>query len=700
MKEKVCKSTLILDQYHGKDYYCDGAVEDELLDIVKQQDPQYALKTMERSGSWPLFYHLNPVREHILRWYPFPHGTRILEIGAGCGAVSGSLCQNDNQVTCIDLSKKRSMINAYRHYDKALEIHVGNFEDIQIQNTFDYVTMIGVLEYGGSYIHTKTPYIDFLKQAKQYLKPDGKLLIAIENKLGLKYFAGCKEDHVGTYFEGIEGYPQTENVRTFSKKELREMLETVGLNDIHFYYPYPDYKFAHTIYSDQHLPKRKDLNDNRRNFDMERLELFHEQRVFDTLIENDMFPEFSNSFFIEAGMKPTEPTIIYTKFSQQNRAQEYQVKTSIEKKEEQLIVKKQAICEHGYAHILHMEQAYQQLSKQYAKTRLSYVPCHIENKEAVFTYAHGSSLEDILNAYAKQGDWKSMIHQIEDYFTVLFAPAYEATLLPFDLRDQMFGEQQHGKQMVLANANIDALFSNVKGNQDYQMFDYEWMMDFEMPIDYIKYRCLFYFMQENENCRNIDLYSLFQLTKAQVEYYCHMEECFQAYVRKEKKTDQQLYTQLGQIAISKEDIIRIAKQEQQRKMMQVYFDYGEGFREQNSVRLPLQELGAYQRLCFACDVSVKHLRIDPMDEYGLVHIVQMYAIDAGRSLCKNLEFKTNGKYIGDGHYLFLTGDPMIEITSSRLSGRQIVLEIQCYPLDESLACWLGKHLHRSWKGRS
>lgn len=698
MKETVCKSTLILDQYHGKDYYCDGAVEDELLDIVQQQNPQYSIQKMEQSGKWPLFYHLNPVREHILRWYPFPANSHILEIGAGCGAVSGSLCRNANQVTCIDLSKKRSTINAYRHFDQALKIYVGNFEDMQIQDTFDYVTMIGVLEYGGSYIHSHSPYIDFLKQAKRYLKSNGKLLIAIENKLGLKYFAGCKEDHVGEYFEGIEGYPHTKSVRTFSKKELIEMLKAAGFEDIHFYYPYPDYKFAHTIYSDAHLPKRKDLSDNRRNYDMERLELFREQCVFDTLIENDLFPEFSNSFFIEAGMKKSNPMIVYTKFSQHNRASNYQVKTSIEKTSNQFVVKKQALCMDGQAHILHMEQAYEKLSKQYALSRLSFVSCKIENNEAVFAYAGGTSLEDILYAYAKQGNWKSLIHQIEDYFSVLFAPAYETSLLPLDKRDRIFGEQLPGKQMVLANANIDALFSNVKGDHAYQMFDYEWMMDFEMPIDFIKYRCLFYFIQGNDACRNMDLFSLFQLSKEQVEYYCHMEECFQIYVRKEKKTDEQLYTQLGQLSIHKEDIIRLAERENKRKTMQVYFDYGEGFYEQNSVRLSLQDDGVSSRLCFASDVQVKHIRIDPMEEFGIVHITQIYAVDAGRSLCKDLEFKTNGKHIGDGYYLFLTNDPMIEITSSRISGRQIIFETQCYPLDESLACWLGKHLHKRWKG--
>lgn len=53
-------------------------------------------------------------------------------------------------------------------------------------------------------------------------------MIAIENQLGLKYWAGCTEDHVGKYFEGLEGYPQTEGVKTFSRKALKDLIESAG----------------------------------------------------------------------------------------------------------------------------------------------------------------------------------------------------------------------------------------------------------------------------------------------------------------------------------------------------------------------------------------------------------------------------------------------------------------------------------------
>ncbi len=54
-------------------------------------------------------------------------------------------------------------------------------------------------------------------------------MIAIENKYGLKYFAGCKEDHLGTYFSGIENYAGGGGVRTFSRNGLEAIFKSCGV---------------------------------------------------------------------------------------------------------------------------------------------------------------------------------------------------------------------------------------------------------------------------------------------------------------------------------------------------------------------------------------------------------------------------------------------------------------------------------------
>ena len=53
-----------------------------------------------------------------------------------------------------------------------------------------------------------------------------------------------------------------------------------------------------TIYSDKRLPKKGELRDNFCNFDRARMQLFDEPKVYDSLVDAGLFPEFSNSFLV------------------------------------------------------------------------------------------------------------------------------------------------------------------------------------------------------------------------------------------------------------------------------------------------------------------------------------------------------------------------------------------------------------------
>lgn len=303
--EYIGKVKMDYSLYPGVDSYSDGDIEDELLKIVQESTPSdYGKIIMERK-SWPILYHLSSVRENIINWLPMDKDAKVLEIGAGCGAVTGALIKSAGLVHSIDLSARRSRINAYRHKDADnLEIKVGNFKDIYttLDIKYDYITLIGVLEYAEAYIGGEHPYEDMLTMLKKNLAPGGKIIIAIENRMGLKYYAGCMEDHLGLLMAGVNGYQGTDKgVRTFSKNELESMFGRLGFNEYEFYYPYPDYKLPSVIYSDDRLPHKGELNDNIRNFDNVRYALFDETRVYDDIIDAGSFPAFSNSFLIMLG---------------------------------------------------------------------------------------------------------------------------------------------------------------------------------------------------------------------------------------------------------------------------------------------------------------------------------------------------------------------------------------------------------------
>lgn len=301
LEEKVGNVVLDLSLYSGSDLYSEGASEDELLEAVKAHKPSEYNNLIKEKKTWSFLYHLSHLRGNIVEWIPQLYDAEVLEIGAGCGAVTGALAKHAKKVTCVELSKKRSLINAHRNKElDNIEIRVGNFEDIEkkLDKKFDIITLIGVFEYADSYINAKEPYIQFLEIIKKHLKKDGKIVIAIENKFGLKYWAGCREDHLGEYYKGIEGYQNVSGVKTFSKTELEEIFKQCGFKQSEFFYPYPDYKLPVAVYSDDYLPKVGELQMNKRNFDGERIVAFDESKVFDNIIKDGMFPFFSNSFLV------------------------------------------------------------------------------------------------------------------------------------------------------------------------------------------------------------------------------------------------------------------------------------------------------------------------------------------------------------------------------------------------------------------
>jgi SAM-dependent methyltransferase len=289
-----------------KQTYSDGdEVENQILKFFEKEKSLEELNQyLKDNPSWPIKYHLSPHRHNLLSWYRFEKNSSLLEIGAGCGAITGLFLDKGLDVTAVELTKRRADIIENRFKDrKNLEILDGNIYNKEFKKKYDYVTSIGVLEYSGKYIDSDTPFLDFLKTAKGFLKKDGVLIIAIENRLGLKYWRGAPEDHTNILFDSLEGYPNYDGVRTFGKKELTDLLIDSGFkkDNISFYYPLPDYKFCYEVFSDRYLPSDEHPLSHSiypSPHPTENYHLFDEKLVAEGLRRNNLFGEFANSFLV------------------------------------------------------------------------------------------------------------------------------------------------------------------------------------------------------------------------------------------------------------------------------------------------------------------------------------------------------------------------------------------------------------------
>lgn len=683
MTEKIGNIVLDYTHYPGVDLYCDGNVEDELLDIVRQNEEEAFRKVIEDRASWPIFYHLSPLRGNIVDWIPVPESAKVLEVGSGCGAITGTLAKKAGSVTCIDLSKKRSLINAFRHKEaENVMIHVGNFKDIEkdLPCDYDYIFLIGVFEYGHGYMGTKNPYVDFMRILKKHLKQGGRIIIAIENKFGLKYWAGCKEDHLGTYYSGIEDYPQGGGVRTFTRNGLEKICREADCGTFSFYYPYPDYKFMTALYSDVRLPKTGELSTNLNNFDRERLLLLDEKNAFDSIIKEELFPLYANSYVLVIG---EEFDVKYAKFSN-DRAESFAICTKILGDEQDgYTVRKSAVTERAEKHIADIERAYHMLSERYAGSRLSVNRCQIDAEGIALEYLDGRTLEEVLDECLECEDEKSFEELVNEFERVV-----------------AYGEES-------GVTDYDLIFGNILiTGEKWTLLDYEWTFQVTIPARELVFRALYCYslgsVKRKAICDRL-IHDKLGYSGKEVQELAQQEVKFQKYVTGEHLALVEMRHKIGNPIIPVQELAERFTGECHRNRVQIYEDCGGGYSEAASYFLA----GAYttpQRIAFTLELTerVKQVRIDPAMESCLV-LVKKLILNGEEINFQSNGCLLNGDLISPIEAVFATQDPNISLKTEGAGMKKLeaVLEIVSLPMNiaEELSNGIHKKRKRFWQSR-
>ena len=682
--EEIGKIKLDLTHYPGEDLYCDGDVEDELLEIAKKYAAVEYPGIIEEQKRWEILYHLSPLRENIVEWLPIDSSMKVLEVGSGCGAITGALSKKAGEVTCVELSKKRSLINAYRHMDADnVTIHVGNFQDVEpnLPCDYDYICLIGVFEYAQAYIGTEKPYEDFLHIIKKHVKPDGHIAIAIENKFGLKYWAGCREDHLGTYFSGIEDYPDGGVVRTFTRDGLLTIAKKCGFTKAQMYYPYPDYKFMTTLYSDRRLPKRGELSDNMRNFDRDRIQLFDEKRVFDTVLQEGQFPLFSNSYMLLLGPEFSEE---YVKYSN-DRKEEFQIKTLQRGGKNGKRIEKHPLSKAAWEHIETTVSAYQRLADRYQGSLLAVNECELDRQADGTPYIkikflEGKTLEEILDERLRKKDLEGFHGLFDEY-----------------LKRISWGEEKE-------IADYDMIFANILVPQDgngcykidnvWNLIDCEWTFEKVVETREIAFRALYCYLlaDEKRNGLNPDLImNKLEIGQSEAEQYRRQEMKFQKYVTGKRLSMAEIREAIGQPVYALNDFCEGLRNKSDDDRIQIYEDTGKGFSEEQSFfpeedgeQLVRTDEGGVE-LSVRIPRGRSALRIDPGSHACLIYIRRI-SWNGEEVPLKSKQIQMNGFKIGEDVYAFPTDDPNITLSLWGLTGEEenhleAVMEVTRMPIE-------------------
>ena len=477
---------LDLTYYSGQDVYSDGTVEDRILDYISEYPAEEYDAALEADRDMAVFYHLSDVRQALLNWYDFRPGCSILEVGGGMGALTGLLCDRGGTVVSVELSAKRAEAIARRCQDRDnLTIMVGDLNDMEFEGKFDYITLIGVLEHQSAVSDDPDAHEKFLRRLVSLLAPGGRLLIAIENRFGLKYWCGEVDDHTGIPFGTLRQNHYEGKPRTFDRSTLQEMLKRAGVPETKFYYPLPDYKFPRVIYSDDCLPEQE-LNSavfplHYSNYYPWQPLVAEEEKLYAPIIANGVFPFFANSFLVEAGAAGTAPGNV--DFASVTVEREKRYRQIIRLKNGRF--EKYAACPEGRAHI---EESFANL-EALRERGLPVLSGELEDGRISMPRISAPTVEDLLLDRLSEGQRSEALALIDEHYDRILRSSPQIPDERNRLLDDASPAAGYSFGPILERGYADMIFSNCFAEGDGLIYDQEWVFE-RCPAGFIMFRAV------------------------------------------------------------------------------------------------------------------------------------------------------------------------------------------------------------------
>ena len=488
--------------------------------------------------------------------------------------------------------------------------------DLELRDKYDFI------------ISYHAPISDeILANYKKHLALGGRIVLFNQNRNAMTTFSNGEL--------GMEDYLDAAKLSYMELQQLGKIYQKNNINDdIHLYFPYPDSTLMTALFSDKRLPNANEFDKGARNIIGDRYSFFNESVFAARLLEKGEFPYFANEFIAVIGRDIDAEYIRYSN----DRSERYQIKTQIVYKDMYKIIKKTPLTEEAKNHLEMMDKNADLLTKVYESEDFKIVPCELDGEgNAYFPYIEGITLAKVMAKLSNEGKVEAILalfKQFLNYITVK------------DTR---------------GITNYDFIFANIIiMDEKWYAIDYEWVIEEELEARKLALRAAYCFSLEQKNFPIHQLVDFFEYTQKDVVDIIEREREFQAKVTDGHLSFEVFREEMKVKNHSFEDIKRMEKLQSLEAFTQLYFDFGEGFSEENSKIIDKSKQGPTQIVIDEMIMEkTQRLRIDPDNKQCIFKITNIEINN--RKVDITQEFENSGMLLKNNIYLFGTNDPYIII---------------------------------------
>lgn len=397
------------------------------------------------------------ISHNILKWYPFRENSSVLEIYDET-SIMKNLNKNIILTTC-------------------------NVNEFQIQGEYDYITLIGTYEKAPIIIKDKNSYSELLKMLKKHLKPNGIILLAIDNRLGVKYLSGAKNKNYSHIFEGIESKIRNGQPNLLLKQEIIKFIKEAEFKDYKFYYPLPDYKHTNSIFTDEFLPKS---NQSKIlypvHYEDGSIVVYNEINLIKQICDIGQFDNFTNAYFVEISNEEISNEIKFVNYNYL-RKDKYKLLLTINGK----YVEKIPENEVAKTHINNIKTHIERL------TNLGFnVLEKVENEKIISEFINCEQLDQKMVNILVEKDKNEFLNEIKVWYVYIKEKLEKENIIDKDIFGKYeieIPKEQKEKLHFVKDGYIDLSFENIFCKEEFLLYDQEWYLE-NVPLEFILYRAI------------------------------------------------------------------------------------------------------------------------------------------------------------------------------------------------------------------